>query len=386
MTQDSDRKGRHRKKRLRFRMRHPRRRAPIGAAPGTLVADPEALPLSMHVLAYGPDGLTEQQLERPEDIREFLGRWPVVWMNVDGLGDIDTLQRIGELFNLHNLSMEDVVNVYQRPKIETYDEYLFLVSRMAQLEDGRLDTEQMSMFLGEGFVLTFQERAGDCFEPVRDRLRKGRGRIRSAGPDYLCYALLDSLIDAQFPILESFGERLEDIEDAVLLSPERAAVGEIFNIKRELLQLRRAIWPQREALSQILRFEMSAFTADTRLHLRDCYDHVIQLADMIETYRELASGLMDVYLSAVSNRTNDIMKVLTIFAAIFIPLSFIAGVYGMNFETDSPWNMPELHWRFGYAFALGLMAATALTLLWFFRRKGWLGSTTPGGKADRDER
>ena len=229
------------------------------------------------------------------------------------------------------------------------------------------------MVLGEGWVLTFQERAGDCFEPVRERLRHGKGRIRQTGADYLAYALLDAAIDGYFPLLETMGEAIETLEDSVVTDPDRRQVEQLHHIKRDLLVLRRAIWPLRELLGALLRDETSVITPATRPYLRDTYDHTVQLMDIVETYREIASGLLDVYLSSQSARLNEVMKVLTIIATIFMPMSFVASLYGMNFDTTHPFNMPELSWPFGYAFALFIMATIATGLLWWFKRKGWLG-------------
>jgi magnesium transporter len=310
-------------------------------------------------------------------LTDILGKWPAVWVNVDGLGDTSVISQLGELFDVHRLALEDVVNVHQRAKVEPYDDHLFVIAHMIQAGE-HLGTEQVSFFIGENYLLTFQERAGDCFDMVRQRIRAGRGRIRHAGASYLAYALLDALIDAYFPVLEVYGERIEALESELLTEPDAEMAGRIHAIKRDLLVLRRAIWPHREAIKTLLRDDSPFITDETRIYLRDCYDHVIQLLDLVETYRELASGLLDIYLSSLSNRMNEVMKVLTIFAAIFIPLTFIAGLYGMNFE-----RMPELRWSWGYPMALMVMAALTVSLLVFFRRKGWIGRgrKTPSGDA-----
>ena len=365
-----------------FRKRRWKRGGKVGAPPGTLVADPEAPPPVIRVFAYGPKEFVEQDVEDLESLRSLMDKWPVVWVNVDGLGDVETITKVGQVFDLHRLVLEDVVNVPQRPKVEQYEDSLFLVTRMAVLGE-RLEAEQVSVFLGKGVVLTFQERPGDCLEPVRNRIRKGIGRVRGQGPDYLAYAILDAVIDNYFPILEEFGERLEALEEEVIARPSPAVISQIHSAKRDLLTLRRAIWPQREAMSWLLREPCLLISDDTRLYLRDCYDHVSQIIDMVETFRELASGLVDAYQSSISNKMNEVMKVLTIIATIFIPLSFVAGLYGMNFNQEkSPLNMPELSWYWGYPFALGLMAAIAGGLLIFFWRKGWLTSSAPLSKGD----
>lgn len=350
-----------------------RRRAPPGASPGTLVIDPEAPPPIVTAMAYGPAEFVEQPVRGTADIPPLLARWPVTWINVDGFGDVRFLEEIQKIFGLHRLAIEDVVNVHQRAKVEPYGETLFIVCRMV-LSNPELTTEQVSLFLGKGFVLTFQERQGDCFDPVRDRIRKGQGRMRGAGPDYLAYALLDALTDHIFPIMESMGERLDQLEDEVMERPEPETVRLVHGLRRDLLLLRRSVWPLREALALLYRDPLPLITDETRIYLRDCYDHAVQIMDMVESSREVAAGLMEFYLSSLSHRMNEIMKVLAIFAAIFIPLSFVAGLYGMNFNPDrSPWNMPELDWYFGYPFALMLMGIVAGSMLLYFRRQGWLG-------------
>jgi len=351
-----------------------RRRTPPGTPPGTLIVDPEAPPPTIRILAYGPQDVIEQEVTNPRQVRDFLGKWPVTWVNVEGLGNADTISQLGEIFGLHRLALEDVINVHQRAKIEQYSEHYFLVTRMAKLQES-LETEQLSMFVGRNFVVTFQEGyPGDCLELVRERIRQKRGRIREAGFDYLAYALLDAVVDCYFPVLEEYSERLDILEDAIIARPDRDSVARVHAIKQDLLTLRRILWPQREALNALLRDDTPLLTNETRLYLRDCYDHTVQLIDLLESYRELASDLTDIYLSSVSNRTNEIMRVLTLITTIFIPLSFIAGVYGMNFNPAvSPWNMPELDWYWGYPAVLVLMAIVAIAELLFFRQRGWLG-------------
>lgn len=351
------------------------RRTPPGTPPGTLVADPEAPHPVIRILAYGPEEVVEHEITEPGRVRDFLNKWPVLWVDVEGLGDVETIRTLGEVFGLHRLALEDVLSVHQRPKIEQYGEYYFIVTRMVRLGE-HLETEQLSLFLGKNFILTFQEGwPGDCLDLIRERIRQKGGRIREVGLDYLAYALLDAIVDCYFPILEEYGERLEAFEDEILTRPYGDTVARIHEIKRNLLTLRRAIWPQRETFNTLLRDELPLVTNETRLYLRDCYDHVTQLIDLIETHRELGADLIDVYLSSISNRTNEIMRVLTVISTIFIPLTFIAGVYGMNFNSSaSPWNMPELNWFWGYPLSLALMAAVALGQLIFFRRRGWLGA------------
>jgi magnesium transporter len=363
-----------------------RRRTPPGAPPGMLVTDPSAPQPVMTVLAYSPQDFVEQGVSDPQQIREFLGKWSVVWINVEGIGDAGTVTKLGELFGLHRLALEDVLHTHQRPKVEQYGDHLFIVTRMARIGEP-LETEQLSLFLGKNFVLTFQEGVpGDCLGPIRERIRKKGGRIRDAGLDYLAYALLDAVVDAYFPILEQYGERLGDLEDEIVGKSLPDTIARIHAIKRDLLTLRRAIWPQRETLGALLREETPRISSETRIYMRDCYDHVTQIIDLVETYRELGADLTDIYLSSVSNRTNEIMRVLTVITTIFIPLTFIVGIYGMNFNTGiSPWNMPELNWYWGYPLVLLLMLSVAVGQLAFFRRRGWLGSPKILGREKKEQ-
>ncbi|HKQ61105.1 MAG TPA: magnesium/cobalt transporter CorA [Candidatus Polarisedimenticolaceae bacterium] len=361
----------HHGKRKAWKAKARRHPAP-GAPPGLLVADPEAARPVMRAMAYGPQGCHEQQLQSVSELAALRQRWPMIWLNVDGLGDVPTIQAIGSLFGLHRLALEDVVNTGQRAKVEPYDSHLFIVARSGTLAP-KYETEQLSVFLGTNFVITFQERPGDCFDAVRNRLRTEGSRIRAAGPDYLVYALFDAVIDAYFPILEQLGDQLEGLENEVIETPGRATIFSIHHIRSTLLALRRDIWPHREALGALQHQGAPYVAAETVVHLRDCLDHTLRLIDLAEVYREVSSDLVNAYLSSTSNRLNEIMKVLTIIATIFIPLSFIASVYGMNFDTHaSPWNMPELHWYWGYPLVLLLMAAVAGGLLVWFRIRKWL--------------
>lgn len=351
---------------------HAKRRTAPGTAPGTLVADPAAHSSSISLIAYGADEVVERDIQSIDELQSINGSAPVVWINITGLADIPLIEKLGDIFGIHSLALEDVVNVHQRPKAEEYEDHFFVVMRM--MSPGRhIRTEQVSLFVGEGLVLSFQERPGDCFDLVRERVRRKKGRIRQMGADYLAYALIDAVVDAYFPVLEKYGEKLERLEDEVVSKPDPGLVGRVHDMKRDLLSLRRAIWPHREMVNSLIRDETTLVTDQTRLYFRDCYDHTIQLMDIVETYREIASGLVDIYLSSMSTRLNDIMKMLTIIATIFIPLSFIASLYGMNFDrTVSAWNMPELGWRYGYVFVLLLMAAVGGGMMAYFIRKGWI--------------
>lgn len=353
-------------------MRFPiRRRTKPGAHPGSVVADPSAPKPRISLFAFNGGDCVKVIVENVDDIRQYLGKDRIVWVNVDGLGDASIIEAVGRIFDLHALALEDVVNVHQRAKVEDYEDHLFIVARMPRL-DGNFETEQLSLFLGTDFIVTFQERQGDCLDPVRERLRRSKGKIRSLGPDYLAYALLDAVIDNYFPILELFDERTNELELRVAASPEKQIFPEIHRLRGDLFLLKRTIWPHQDALRTLAR-DANLIRAETRIFLRDCYDYTAQIVELVETYREACAHLQDFYVNSLSQRMNEIMKVLTIIATIFMPLSFVAGVYGMNFASDvSPWNMPELHWYYGYPFSLLLMAGIAAILLAYFWHKGWL--------------
>ena len=343
-----------------------------GTAPGTLRAPEQRIEnVRVTVMDYSPDHLREKTISHAEELFPYRDSPTVTWINIEGLHDVNLLEAIGKHFGFHPLTLEDVVNCGQRPKIEDYGKYHFLIMK-SLLRRETLETEQISFFLGGNYVITMQEVPGDSFEAVRERIRRGKGLIRRMGADYLTYALIDALVDEFFPVLEKYGEQIESLEAALLLKPAPDTIQEIHRVKRELLLLRRAAWPERDVIGAMQREESDVIRPETQVFLRDCYDHTIQVIDMIETYRELASGMLDVYLSSVSNRMNEIMKVLTIISTIFIPLNFIAGVYGMNFHTDKPMNMPELSWPFGYFYALGLMGLVAALLVVYFWKKRWL--------------
>ena len=349
------------------RLARPQRKP--GLTPGTLVLDPSWPEPSIHVMAYGPDALEEETVKKVSELEAFIGQWPVTWINVNGLGNEKILRELGTMFELHPLALEDVVSLRQRSKVDDYDSILYTAMRMLSLNEGRLTGEQVSFFLGKNFVLTFQEMAGDCLDPVRERIRARAGRIRSAGPDYLLYALIDAIVDAYFPVLETYDVRLETLEDEVLGRPDNATQGRLFEIKHDLTRLRRTLWPVREMAGALAHSESPLITQPTLIYLRDCQDHAVQLLELAESYRETGSSLMDFYLSSISNRMNEIMKVLTIIGSIFIPLTFIAGIYGMNFD-----NMPELHAENGYFIAMTVMILLGLAMFGWFIHKGWLAS------------
>jgi magnesium transporter len=346
-----------------------------GSIPGTLNIEADAAPPVIYLIDYNESNATRIKLEQPEDCLPYLDSESVSWIDLQGLGNEEVLQRIGQVFKLHPLMLEDIVNVPQRPKIEEYEDQVLFIGRMVtprEKERGFV-AEQVSLVLGKNYLLTVQEEPEyDCFGPVRERIRGSKGTIRQHKADYLAYALLDAIIDGFFPVLESYGEALEELEDEVVENPNRQSLEKIHRIKRELLALRRAIWPQRDAINSLIRDCHHLFSDEARVYLRDCYDHTVQVIDMVETYREVASSLMDVYVSSVGNRMNEVMKFLTIVSTIFIPLTFIAGVYGMNFNPEkSPFNMPELGWYWGYPACLAVMATIAIALILYFKHKGW---------------
>lgn len=359
------------------------RRAKPGSPPGTLIVHSGAKETRVRVLAYGPENIREDTPEPGADIAADSGQFPVTWIQVSGLADVGLIERIGTRFGIHSLALEDIVNVHQRPKAETFKDQVFIVCRAVTM-NGSEDTEQVSLILGDGYLISFHENHTDCLDPLRDRIRDGKGRIRQSGADYLAYAVIDTVIDAYFPVLETAGETLDGLEDLVVARPAPWQIQDIHDLKRRLLHLRRCIWPMRDMANALTRDEIPLITKDIRIYLRDCYDHLVQLMDIVETDRETVSSLLEVYLSSLSARMNEIMKVLTIIATIFIPLGFFAGLWGMNFDTKaSPFNMPELGWRFGYPAALAFMAAIAAGLVYYFKRKGWIGGTARPNRRPR---
>ncbi|MDQ3116387.1 MAG: magnesium/cobalt transporter CorA [Verrucomicrobiota bacterium] len=348
-----------------------RRHVVPGEAPGLLKLSqdaPKEEPI-ITLIEYGPDGLEERKDVECDELLVHLNNELVTWINIDGLGDLNVLRILGEHFNLHPLALEDVVDINQRPKVEQYDDYLFIVSKMIYLgQDKEIGGEQVSMFLGKHFLITLQEEPErDVFEPVRARIRSGKGRIRKAGPDYLAYALLDSIIDHYFPVLESIGNEIDIIEDELVDNPLVRPVGSLHEHKRTLTQIRRMVWPLRDVTNLLLHEDPGLIRPETKVYLRDCYDHSVQLMDVVESYRDVLSGLTEIHISSIGMRTNEIMRTLTVISAIFIPLTFIAGVYGMNFE-----RMPELKKPYGYFVCLGLMILIAIGQLIYFKKRRWL--------------
>lgn len=346
-----------------------------GSIPGTLKIEPDATPSTIELIDYNATNKVSIKLSMPEECIPYLDTESVSWVDVAGLGSEDLLQRMGKVFNLHPILIEDVVNVPQRPKVDEYEEQLLIISQMVMPKPNYSGfwIEQVSLILGKHYLLTVQEEPErDCFDQVRDRIRTDKGNIRKQGADYLTYTLLDAIIDGFFPVLEAYGERIEELEDEVVTNPSKSTLEKIYRLRRELLALRRCIWPQRDAINILIRDGSSLISDEVKIYMRDCYDHTVQVMDMVETYRELTSGLMDVYLSSVSNKMNEIMKLLTVISSIFIPLTFIAGVYGMNFNTArSPLNMPELDWYWGYPLCWLLMIGVSGSLIYFFWKRGW---------------
>ena len=346
-----------------------------GSIPGTLNIEDDAELPEIVLIDYQSDRAHRVSNLTPEACARHLNTDSVSWVDVKGLGSESILQRLGKVFDLHPLVLEDVVNVPQRPKVEDYPQQLVIITQMVVTKPSGegFSLEQVSLVVGKNYLLTVQEKAEkDCFLPVRRRIQYNKGSIRDMGSDYLAYALWDAIIDGFFPVLETYGEKIEDLEDEVLFNPNNTSLADVYQVKRELLALRRAIWPQRNALNTLIRDGSSVIDPEILVFLRDCYDHTVQIIDIIETYRELASSLTDIYLSAISNRMNEVMKLLTVISSIFIPLTFIAGIYGMNFDPSaSPWNMPELDWYWGYPFCWVLMLTTAASLVFFFWRRGW---------------
>ncbi|MCA9669073.1 MAG: magnesium/cobalt transporter CorA [Myxococcales bacterium] len=370
------------RRRLRRRRRPPK---PVGAPPGTLIASIDAAETSLEVFGIGADEIVHKRGVSLEELQKLRSKWSLIWINVIGLRDVALVERVGNEVGLHKLALEDTLNVGQRPKVELYGDHAQVVLRSYKLDDTLL-TEQISVFFGKGYVVTFQEFEGDYFEPIRERLREGRGRVRTGGAAYLAYTLIDTMVDAYFPIFESYGERLHELEERIMDDANPSMLREVRAAKRNLLALRRGLWPLREAFARLERDGQELVDETTRLYLRDTYDHVVQLLDILETYRELAGSLLDIYLTTISNRTAEVSKVLTIIATIFIPLSFIAGLYGMNFDgAKSTLNMPELRWQYGYLYALGLMVCVAGAMMTFFWRKGWIGFGRGGQSAEEPE-
>jgi magnesium transporter len=345
----------------------------VHTRPGSILIPPGAEGTLLRVTCYGSDRIIDKPNCTLAQIGELRGKYPVMWIDCTGLEDGVVIQQLGDLLGLHKLALEDMVTVPQRSKVEEYPTHLYTVTQIPAYKDD-LQLEQVSIFVGKDFVLSWREKAGNVFDIVRKRLQVTAGVTRSAGVDYLLYALLDSVIDSYFPVLERLGEVLDDLDDRIETEYDPTLIPAMADIRHDVRQVRRIVWPLRDAIDDLVRSPPDCITQETLIHLRDCHDHAVMIMDALENYRDAGSDLRDYYATAISNRMNEIMKVLTIISTIFMPLSFIAGVYGMNFDREvSGWAMPELGWAFGYPLALGLMAVVAFGQLIYFRRKGWLG-------------
>jgi len=342
-----------------------------GLPPGTLVhiGEKKAETPKITIMDYDEAHFQEKETKTIEECLLFKDKPTVTWINIDGLHQVEILERLGECYGLHPLVLEDILNTDQRPKMEDYGEYLFIVLRMLNYNDksSEIEAEQISLILGTNFVLSFQEKEGDTFNPIRERIRNSKGRIRRMGADYLSYSLLDSIVDNYFIILEKLGEKIEFLEDELVTRPTPETLQIIHHLKREMIYLRKAVWPLREVIGNLERGEPPLVKETIRVYLRDVYDHTIQVIDTIETFRDMVSGMLDIYLSSISNRLNAVMKVLTIIATIFMPLTFLAGIYGMNFK-----YMPELEWRWSYPVVWLIMVGIGVSMLLYFRKKKWL--------------
>jgi magnesium transporter len=348
-----------------------------GLPPGSIVhiGDKWTETVKISVIDYDKDHFQVKEISNIEDVFPFRDSPTVTWINIDGIHDVTIIESLGIHFNIHPLVLEDILHTTQRPKIEDFEDYIYVVLRMFYYDgitneldnDSEIISEQVSLILGRNFVISFQEAGGDTFDPVRLRIKNSKGRIREMGTDYLAYSLIDSIVDNYFVILEKLGERIELLEDELLDSPTPDTLEELHVLRNEMIFLRKSAWPLREVSNSLLRGESDLITKPTQIYLKDVYDHTIQVIDTIETYRDMLSGMLDIYLSSISNRMNEVMKVLTIIATIFIPLTFLAGVYGMNFK-----YMPELSWKWGYPVVWCIMASVGISMYFFFRKKKWL--------------
>jgi len=348
-----------------------RRSKKAGLPPGTLIhiGEKKAEKVRITVIDYDEQHFQEKQVVNVEECFPFKATPTVTWINIDGLHQIDIIKKLGQHFELHPLILEDILNTGQRPKCEDYEKYIFIVLKMLTFDDENqvIQSEQVSFVLGSNLVISFQESVGDVFEQIRDRIRNAKGRIRKMAADYLVYALVDAIVDNYFIILEKLGEKIETLEEELLVEPMEKTLKQIHMLKRELISLRKSVWPLREVINSLGKTEFALIEESTKPYLRDVYDHTIQVIDTVEAYRDMVSGMLEIYLSSISNRMNAVMKVLTIIATIFIPLTFIAGIYGMNFK-----YMPELEWKWAYPAIWLIMTIVVIVMLIYFKRKKWL--------------
>lgn len=362
-----------------------RRKTKPAARPGAIHVPAGAIPPTIRMTCYGPAELQDRKSCTLDEVRESQGKYPVQWIDIVGMGDEKLFEQIGSLFGIHRLALEDVINIPQRAKVDTYKNHLFIVCQFPR--QGKKHTfEQASFFIGKDFVISWREHPSDCFDTIRDRLQFTGRALRDLGTDYLTYALLDALIDSYSPLLENIGVAIDHIDLEMERGIARPLIMRLHGLRHDLRLLRRIVWPLRDAVDALTNRHEWLITPETSIYLRDCHDHVIRIIDSLESYREACSDLRDFYSTEVGNRMNEVMKVLTIISTIFIPLSFLAGLYGMNFDTTiSRWNMPELKWAFGYPVVLLVMAVMSVGQLLFFHRKGWLGSfTTTNNKPPKE--
>ncbi len=342
-----------------------------GLSPGTVVyiGEEKTAEVRISVIDYNKNEFIKREGVKAEDCFPFKDKDSITWINIDGVHNTDIIENIGEYFGLHPLVMEDIGNTTQRPKVEDFDDYMFVVIKMLYYDNSveKIEVEQVSLILGKNFVISFQEREGDVFDSVRERIEKGKGRIRKMGSDYLLYSLIDAVVDNYFSVLERMGDKIEDLEEDIVEQTAPESLHNIHKSKKDMILLRRSVWPLREVINSLVRDKTALISENVIIYFRDVYDHTIQVIDTVETFRDMLSGLHDTYLSSISNKMNEIMKVLTMFASIFIPLTFIAGVYGMNFTF-----MPELDWRWGYFSVWGIIVIVGVSMLFYFKRKKWL--------------
>ena len=356
-----------------FKKQHPK----AGSRPGTLVIAADSPPPQIHVISYSQQEVREDEIADLAALKQAFDDKDTTWIDVQGFGDESLIREIAEIFSIHPLAIEDIINIPHRPAAEVFDEQLLLIARMVSLDGPQqIEMEQVSILVGKHYVITFQERPGDILDPIRKRIRSGKNPIRHHGAGFLAYAILDAIVDGYYPVVESIGDYLESLEDAVVADPSPRLLQKLNLMKNQLVNLRRVIWPQREAIHRLVHDDSPFFDEKMRVYLRDTFDHCVQTSDVIEMYREMVTGLINTYLSSIANRTNDVMKVLTIMASIFIPLTFMAGIYGMNFEA-----MPELGFKWSYPVLWLVMAGTAAGMLIYFWRLGWIGR---GSTADED--
>lgn len=341
----------------------------VGMPPGTLlhIGPVRNEEIKITMLCYSDDEWFENHFNDVDGLLKYQSNTKVCWVHISGVHDVDVIEKIGLRFNIHPLVLEDIVNTNQRPKIEDDKEYLYIILKMFHCYKN-IEYEQVSFIIGDHYILSFQENDNDTFQQIRERIKSTTGKIRTKGVDYLAYALLDCVVDHYYIALEYLGEKIEILEDSVMINPTPEVLKEIHALKNEMLFVRKAVWPLREIINALARGDSALFHQDTLVYLRDVYDHIIQIIDSIEMYRDMVTGMLDIYLSSVSYKINEVMKVLTIIATIFIPLTFIVGLYGMNFK-----YMPELEWEWGYPLVLCIMALISMWMVAYFRRKKWIG-------------